>query len=977
MTQIAEQTHHVTIVSHTHWDREWYQPFQVFRFQLVELVDRLLDILDRQPEYHSFLLDGQTIILEDYLAIRPEREADLRRHVQAGRLLIGPWHILPDEFLVSPEATVRNLILGAQVAARFGARMPVGYTPDPFGHISQLPQILAGVGLEAVALQRGLGDEPTELWWEAPDGTRLLTIFFRAGYGNLAWAPTTPDAFTQAVAHQIDKLAPHANTSYLLLLNGTDHMLPQPELPALIAQANERLAGRAIVTHGTLPDHVAAVRDALGPDPALPVVRGELRSPKRTPLLPGVYSARMWIKQANFACETALERYAEPLSALAAVLDGRDRRGELRQAWRTLIENHPHDSICGCSVDQVHDEMRTRFDWARQIADLVTAAELRALAARVDAAQLPAAPPVPDDNPPTYAVPAREPAYTVLAYNPVTRAQTGEVEVTVPWAGPRRGYQLLDAAGQPVPLRVVEGQEMVFEQRTLPPDALPTLLDDIKLGFYKGRLISDVRVWLAGDTARIEMILPEYHTGLIGDFSELVKTLEGDPRWAAVQSCHLTTYLAGNYRLAFMAEDVPGVGYRAYRLAAVAADGAGSEAAPNGAGHAIENEWLRVEVDPQDGTLTLTDKATGRVMAGLNRVEDGGDRGDEYNYCPPEADALVTQPVVPPTITCRDEGPFGQTLRIEARYAIPADLTPDRAARLAETDVLPVVTTLRLRPGARRLDAHVELVNPARNHRLRLLFPTGVKSDTAIVDGHFDRLVRRPPEPVDTTGWAEQPQPTAAQRAFTAVAADGAGFLLAARGLPEYELIPGAAGATLALTLLRAVGWLSRDDLACRPGHAGPERATPGAQCLGPASADYSLIPFGGAGFGLDDAAQDAYAFTAPLRGVAVAGSSGTLPAALQAVTLEPAALVLTAIKPPESGDGIIVRLYNSHTERVSGRLAFGWPVREVVPVNLLEEPVGAPYALDEGGSVRLDVPGKRIVTLRVTLDAGAGGERA
>src|SRR5690606_36672910 len=128
--------------------REWYKPFQVFRFQLVELVDRLLGILDSTPDYHSFLLDGQTIVLEDYLAIRPEREADLRRHIQAGRLLIGPWHILPDEFLVCPEATVRNLILVARVCTRFGLLMPVGYTPDPFGHISQLPQILAGVGLE-------------------------------------------------------------------------------------------------------------------------------------------------------------------------------------------------------------------------------------------------------------------------------------------------------------------------------------------------------------------------------------------------------------------------------------------------------------------------------------------------------------------------------------------------------------------------------------------------------------------------------------------------------------------------------------------------------------------------------------------------------------------------------------------------------------------------------------------------------------
>src|SRR5690606_9871808 len=186
---MSNPPYEITIVSHTHWDREWYRSFQEFRLQLVEMMDRLLEIMETDPDYRYFLLDGQTIMLGDYLDVRPEREATIRKLIADGRLSIGPWHILPDEFLVSPEATVRNLILGAKVCANFGARMPIGYTPDPFGHIAQLPQILAGVGLEAVALQRGLAYEPTELWWEAPDGTRIFTIYLRAGYGNLAWVP--------------------------------------------------------------------------------------------------------------------------------------------------------------------------------------------------------------------------------------------------------------------------------------------------------------------------------------------------------------------------------------------------------------------------------------------------------------------------------------------------------------------------------------------------------------------------------------------------------------------------------------------------------------------------------------------------------------------------------------------------------------------------------------------------------------------
>lgn len=199
-----------------------------------------------------------------------------------------------------------------------------------------------------------------------------------------------------------------------------------------------------------------------------------------------------------------------------------------------------------------------------------------------------------------------------------------------------------------------------------------------------------------------------------------------------------------------------------------------------------------------------------------------------------------------------------------------------------------------------------------------------------------------------------------------AVEAGGQGLLVAVRGLPEYELIPAEEGATLAVTLLRCVGWLSRGDLACRAGHAGPEMATPGGQCPGPAAFDYSVIPFGGA-FDLDAAAQEAYAFGAPLRAAVAPLAGGPLPATQTAVALEPAALVLTAIKPAESGQGLIVRFYNSSETAMGSRVRFGFPVREVVPANLLEAPIGPPLAQGEDGAFALTVPAKRIVTLAVT----------
>ena len=948
------------IVSHTHWDREWYRPFQEFRLRLVRLIDEVLAILESDPSYHSFLLDGQTIILEDYLEMRPEREADLRRLIAQGRLLIGPWHILPDEFLVGPESTVRNLMLGARLCAAFGARMPVGYTPDPFGHISQLPQILAGTGIGVAAFRRGLAEEPLELWWDAPDGTRVLALYLREGYDNLQWAPTDPDAFVAAIERQIERLAPHTRSGHLLLLNGTDHMPPQPELPALIREANARLAGRATLTHGTLPGFAAAVQAALGPQADLPVVEGELRSPRRHHLLPGVLSARMWIKQRNHACETLLTRYAEPLAAFNAALCGLDRRGELWRGWRILIENHPHDSICGCSVDQVHEEMRTRFDWAQQIAAGMIDEGLQVLGAQVDAAQLPG----PDrdaEAAPDFAVTAVPADLGILVFNPTPGTRGETVTVDVPWMPPGRRPVVCDSEGTSLPCRKEDERDPLLETRTLDAAGFDALLRAVEIGAYRARLIRDVRLWLDGDEARAEIVLSESHPRDANGLHALARAVRARLARQPIRRCALTTYFAVRRTLTFYAPAVPGVGYRAFRLGG-APDASESTAPDAPANHGwLENDYLRLEVDLHDGALILIDKATGCRYTGLNQVVDGGDRGDEYNYCPPERDSLVTLPALPPRIERA-----GDSLRIRLLYRLPVSLAPDRASRAVDTVDLPVVVTARLAPDGRRVDIHTALDNRAQDHRLRVLFPTEIASDTAIVDGHFDRLRRGPLPEYDTSGWSEQPQPTNAMRAFAAVERpSGGGLMLAARGLPEYELMTDSGSATLALTLLRCVGWLSREDFACRVGQAGPELATPGAQCLGPAAFEYSLIPFGAGE--LDSAAAEAYAFAAPLRAGLCALRAGSLAPQARLLALEPAALVLTAIKAADTGDALIVRFYNSSERAQTACVTFGFPVAAVNPVNLLEEPQGDALPIGDEQQVTVDVPSKRIVTWRVT----------
>ncbi|HEX9969105.1 MAG TPA: hypothetical protein VGB03_03125, partial [Acidimicrobiales bacterium] len=192
----------VAIVPHTHWDREWYAPFQSFRLRLVDLLDEFLPLLERDMSYAHFLLDGQMAVVDDYLEVRPSAEGSLRRLAAAGRLSVGPWYILMDEFLVSGETIVRNLQLGLERAAAFGGASPVGYLPDMFGHIAQMPQVLRLAGMEHAVVWRGVPSavDKTAFWWSAPDGSTVRAEFMPKGYGNGAAVPDDAKALLRRVA---------------------------------------------------------------------------------------------------------------------------------------------------------------------------------------------------------------------------------------------------------------------------------------------------------------------------------------------------------------------------------------------------------------------------------------------------------------------------------------------------------------------------------------------------------------------------------------------------------------------------------------------------------------------------------------------------------------------------------------------------------------------------------------------------------
>jgi mannosylglycerate hydrolase len=971
------------LVSHTHWDREWYLTLQQFRLKLVYLIDGLLDLLEQDKNYKYFMLDGQTIVLDDYLLMRPEREDELRRHIQRGRILIGPWYVLPDEFLVSPEATIRNLLQGERTAHKFGAKMMVGYIPDPFGHIGQMPQILRGFDIQYAAFRRGLSDEPCELWWQAPDGSRVFTTYLRDGYDNAAGLPTSePERFVSEVRRLRDSLSLHSAGSSLLLMQGTDHMEPPPDTSQAIQAAKGKLDGDKLI-QSTLPVYLTAIHYEIQKRKIeIPSVVGELRSPKRHHLLPGVLSTRMWIKQRNRACEALLEKWAEPFSTFArwqariselqnadANILLRNPAPILRQTWRLLMECHPHDSICGCSIDQVHEEMRPRFDQVEQICEELTRQSLNALAAAIDTPG---------------SMEGQELA--IVVFNPTAGPRTDLVELEFALPANASDFEIVDSTGAILPHQRLGSGSGELINIALNRQGLADIIGSLHAGRIGNLSIQELHLERQGGQVNVEAIMAEDTAPNLGAWQRGLETIHGYLDDPDVSSFHIHARTAESLRVAFVAPQVPGHGYRAFYLRAKASQPAvvklnplsrafmpvavhlsnsplGGRLMSRSARSAsrppyrLENEFLMVEVE-KGGTLLVQDKRSGKICHGLNRFVDGGDCGDEYNYCPPPSDSQAAARLIRVRV---ERGPVYQSLEIKLELKAPVALTPDRKTRSRRTVTIPICSRIRLYPGVPRLDIQTQIDNRVRDHRLRVHFPMESEdSISAWYDGHFEVLQRPIGVPEFDRSWIEQPRPEVPQRAFTDLNDGQSGLIIANRGLPEVEVLKTKIGGEIALTLLRCVGWLSRDDFSTRQGHAGPFLATPGAQMLGQWIFDYAIIPHAG---GWENAVEQALSFEVPLRGAATGIHDGALPASVSFIDAKPEPFVISAIKESEDGRGWLVRGYNQSGEPIQVSLQPWRRFKHAERVNLAEQKTEG-LKVERDGSVGVAVGGHEIATV-------------
>ncbi|MFB3895123.1 MAG: alpha-mannosidase [bacterium] len=921
---MPKKKYELHVISQTHWDREWRYSLQKTRFYLVEMLDSLLAIMESNPDYKYYHLDSQTIPLEDYLMIRPENKERIKTLVQSGRLFIGPWYTLPDQFLVSGESLIRNLMTGYKVAAEFGAPMKVGYTPFSWGQISQLPQIYAGFGIDTILFYRGVSTEQaphSEFIWEGADGTKSLAsrfstwprynfwyyVYRRAMFNREPWEreyrwdtggvpfricdpwagiDADYELLDQPMEYHKKKLQQWCEqlrdmqkedftTKYLAWMNGHDSSAPHPLEAKLIKDCDAILENDRVI-HSNLPAYIAKLKSAVKD---LVTIKGEMRYGYKTPSISVLYgyvtSARMYIKQMNTKTERMLQNYAEPIATFVTLVGAKYPKGFLDLSWKYLLGNHGHDSIGGCSVDKVHEDMMYRYHQSLEISQNVLYRSFQQIVKRIDTSEL-------DKD-----------AICLVVFNPLPfeREELITAAIDIPKTMKWNSIGIRDLAGHqevPVQVQAIDTTYPVLQTMIDTPMMFP--VKRITVHFQSGKL--------------------------------------------------------------------PACGYKVYQVIlknTVKRKFGTLTIAPN----VMENEFLQVVINP-NGTLNITDKQTGNIFANQHYFEDRGESGSPWVTQPPQFDQIYTSLNQTADIALIESGPLKTTYAIKLTMLLPETLNETQTARSATLKSVPITTLVTLIKGSKLVELETTLENTVEYHRLRVLFPSGVRTDTHYADGQFD-VVERKIENPDDSDWNERYMREKPQNNFVVVSSPGRSLAIFNDGIKEYEVIDDQER-TMALTLLRS---FSLKLALLEEGGVDYREQMKGTQCLGKQVYRYAIYPHQGT-WDKHRVMEEALLFNHPSR-IAQCGKAmkkGTLPLEVSFISI-PAQSVLSACKLAESGDGVILRLYNPTDKVINGKLQLLKPIKKAEVTDFIETVIN-PLPIDNAGSVRLAIGAKKIITIKL-----------
>jgi len=928
----------VHVICNTHWDREWVYPSAETRLLLVEFMDDLLDLLDSQPDFHSYLMDSQVLCVDDYVEMRPDQRPRIEKHVKSGRLQIGPWYSLPEEYIVNAESLVRNLLIGHRAAQSYGKVMKLGYTPFSYGQCSQMPQIYRGFDIDTIIFYRGINTKHSEFIMEGADGSRVVGTRFgclsRFSYyfyvyrilrhnmsrdewwydwdrGALPfklcneshprghWYILDPskkllqwEKLPACLERLIRDESKHFTTKYIACMQGFDSSSPDPLERKIIEESQRVLGDRHTIIQSSLENYMNKLKEAIK-GKEVEVIKGESRDPgatvKWTHLMGDVISSRPRIKRANNFSENELQRWAEPFQTMAMTLGQTYPTGPLDMAWKYLMKNHPHDTICGAGVDQMEKDMMYRYDQIRILSQGLMSRGFQAIQRQID----------------TGGVDIKDSVLTVFNPSPFPRSEVVTIFLDLPYECFYKAFSIADA----------DGAKAQYQKVTsYPYGNLVRNLQDISLELRSERV-----------------------------------------------------------KLHFLAEDVPALGYKTYHVRHEEDEEEAAGTLVPRPGH-MENEHLAIRIN-DNGTLDVTHKASGHTFRGLHYLEDGGETGHSWIHMSPDFDEVITSLGTPAEVALEESGPLLARYRVEYRMMIPEDIVqheqgiaprrppaasdPTRAStrRSENRKELLIRSWLTLRKDQRYLEVLTKLDNQCKNHRLRVAFPLGIAATHSNAETAFDVVSREIIRTKDNPYYNRE-NPQYPNHRFVDVGDGKMGLALINDGIREYEAKDDE-DRTVYLTLLR--GYVFRNSPIIDRWDIYPEMLL--SQSLGENEWRYAIYPHEGT---WEDAGVhcQADAFNLTLEVGQAGRHEGSLPWEMSFFSIEPTELAISALKKCEDRNTVIVRIFNPMGRDVKARVTTYKPIKAAWLTNMNEErrenlgPVGS--------KVAFAVAGKKIRTLEL-----------
>lgn len=747
----------VHIVSHSHWDREWYESFTAYRMKLVELIDDVIEIFEKDSAFQSFHLDGQLVILEDYLQIKPQNKEKLKKLVLEKKLIIGPFYVLQDEFLITGEENARNSLVGSGFKEEWKEICPIGYFPDTFGHIDQLAQLCKLTNLKYIFFGRGVkpigfdnqvienekfSSNYSEMYLESPDGSKVLGILFANWYSNGNEIPVDKKQAKIFWDKKIQDALHYASTDSLLFMNGCDHQPVQKNLSQALKVARELYPDITFI-HSSLEEYAKEIESKLPKD--IKTIKGEMTSQETDGwyTLTNTASSRIYLKEENIYLSELLTMVAEPLSVIVDTI--LPYKKELFQfAWKELIKNLAHDSICGCSIDTVHKEMMVRFEQVKSMVHYIIEETFHTYAKTVDTCC------------------KIEGAKAFLLYNP----------------SPNENESFIDG--------VYPIEKYYFSDSALRPDQI----------YHK----------LEKENAK-EYILVDKNGERISAIIEFIDCHFG---YDLPKNGFRMPYIARRYRICLY-EKLEAMTEKLYFLKPVQEKENIEKKENVEQKFYFENKYFKLEI--KNHHVVYYDKLNHLYSDNFIQFEDCGDIGNEYIFKAPRGDMTIHANLDSSSIKHREDGfqewilkweiyiPKSANQLLEREEKGLVEFRDRKAQRSSQKEKLEIETKILLSDASNSMQINIHFKNKQKNHRFRVIVDSMRDTKKHFADSSFS-IVERENEvsPV----WENPSNPQHMIKLVGMENEDG-GILVSSLGLHEYEI---ENHRFIAITLLRATGEL-------------------------------------------------------------------------------------------------------------------------------------------------------------------------